>query len=247
MKNLKFVFDFRNKKVLLWWIVLVGSLIFLGIIYFFYLVYHKDKPVFVPEETRKDVRGSIEENVAQPLAKVWPKLGKALLDASFNNQSNVINSQSDNSNVIDPTANWQTYESRDLGISFKYPQGWILQLGSNKNLRIFEERYTDIKSEHPQLYLEIFENNNIEDLNSWISANKQVFIGDQEESEVSGFLIRNFKQVGSKKIIYFDWESMGENRAYVWSEKSKVFVLTVYPAPDDYLEKAEKIVFSFGP
>jgi len=106
----------NKKKYLIIGVICTSILIVAGIGYFFYLVYHKDQPSFVPGETRGDIREGIKEIIAEPLANVWPSVGDAMVGAAY-----VAPTVQD---PTDPTANWQTYKNEELGIEFKYPEGW---------------------------------------------------------------------------------------------------------------------------
>lgn len=103
----------KNKRLLVISIVAVSVLIIAGTGYFFYLIYHKDEPKFVPGDTRGEVREGIKENIAEPLADVWPAVGEPLVNAVYTTPAGTVT-----------TDNWQTYTNKDLGITLKYPGGW---------------------------------------------------------------------------------------------------------------------------
>jgi len=74
----------KNPKKL--WIyagVTLVTLVIIFVIGTLWRIYHKDEPKFIPEETRKDVRGDLKENIAENLKKVWPSGGQALVDAAY--------------------------------------------------------------------------------------------------------------------------------------------------------------------
>lgn len=140
---------FSNKNFL---ISLIAVTTILIVVTFLTLIYTKDKPSFVPEETRGEVREAIKTVVAEPIGSVAPAVGRLIKEAAYEKPIAVS---------VDRYEGWQAYQNKDFKFEFNYPQGWIIKehpvadLGSDGALFIsLDPSYID--KERAQIFIEIF-------------------------------------------------------------------------------------------
>lgn len=105
---------FSNKKFLTPFIVIVSFLIIALLIG---LIYTKDQPKFIPEETRGEVREGVKEEIVKPLEKVAPKVAEKIKASAYGLSST---GSIGNNNV----ENWQVYKSTNLGLKLEVPNNW---------------------------------------------------------------------------------------------------------------------------
>ncbi len=206
----------KKKTILVTSIVVVSFLAVSGIGYFFYLIYHKDQPTFVPGDTRGDIRESIKENIAEPLADVWPAVGEPLVEAVYTAPANATG-----------TEGWQSYINADLGIELKYPEGWktkpqfydnspVNQLGF-----ITVDPFTD-RLNDAQISLKVFDSElyMVEDseLSDVVVQEKRV----KELDNVSG-------QYYKVDAVIFDGNTTQTSYLWIGQKNGTVYVLTYTP------------------
>ncbi|MBW6431653.1 hypothetical protein K0A96_00530 [Patescibacteria group bacterium] len=181
-------------------IVGVVSLLSLGALV--YMVYAEDKPAFIPEEIREDVRGAIVEKIGQPLQSISNPAGTFIINAAHDKAKAYAYGH-------DKTKNWPTYTDEDLGISLQYPEGWML-VNNDGLVKIHDLQYENYESEFPMIIFEKYQNEFI-DLESWLNKNKDIFIGEQNPEDVVGFLERKSSRIVGRESLEFVYENMGSN------------------------------------
>jgi hypothetical protein len=98
--------------------LIVGVVFLLSIGVLVYMVYAEDKPAFIPEEIREDVRGAIIEKIGQPLQSISNPAGTFIINAAHDKAKAYAYGR-------DETKKWPTYTDEDLGISIKHPEDWV--------------------------------------------------------------------------------------------------------------------------
>ena len=142
-------------------IILTSAILLIFVLALVWAIYTKDEPVFVPEE----VRGNIQEVITdggEAIKTLSEPLGSAIVEAGYiHTLEFATDSEDDNGEA---TANWPTYTNEELGISFKYPEGWVVEdqdfdgLSEETELFITLDPVSPNKSE-AQLFLEIIRGN----------------------------------------------------------------------------------------
>lgn len=123
--NMKSFFSKRSNIVIV--ISIVSFLIIFLVAYFFWLIYTKDKPNFIPEETKGKIRKGIEEGIGENVKDAAPNLGQAIIDASFDNKNGGQESGADassNPGDANSTEGWVEYKIPSLNLTFKIPSDW---------------------------------------------------------------------------------------------------------------------------
>jgi len=129
-------------------IILTSAILLIFVLALVWAIYTKDEPVFVPEE----VRGNIQEAIAdggEAIKTLSEPLGSAIVEAGYIHTLESATDSADGDN--EATANWPNDE---LGISFKYPEGWVVEDSTEDSLYVyspsmkeelnsFKERYDD--------------------------------------------------------------------------------------------------------
>jgi len=106
----------KRRNIIVWIIVISLTIVSL----FFCLIYTKDSPAFIPEETRGEIRESIKESVAKPIKSVSLPIGEAIEDVAYDGGDVEANEGGE----VDPIKGWSTYVNEEYGFSLKYPEGW---------------------------------------------------------------------------------------------------------------------------
>lgn len=235
---------FQNKRNLKIMIGATSALIVLLIIWFFWAIYTQDKPEFIPKETRGDIREGIKEGIAKPIEKVIPSIGKQIVDAAY--QPKEADQSGTQTNSTNDTSTWQTYKNETYGYEVKYPEDYLVK-ENNTIANIYKKEYGTFQGEFPLVTLRAYPItvSNI-DLNNWIDTNKNVFIGDQESTKVSGFNNRKYFSFSGNTGIYFDIETMGLTRYYIFQRDNKIIVFEVITLGNtDLLVTSESMITNF--
>lgn len=120
---------FSNKKFLIFSIITTTILI---VVTFLALIYVKDKPAFLPEETRGEIREIIKNDVGTPIEKVVPVVGKRIIEAAY--VAPVVNA--------DLYEGWLVFHDQGLGIKLKYPASWET-FDEQGAIKVFGKRGTE--------------------------------------------------------------------------------------------------------
>lgn len=211
---------FSRPKVIKWTVIILSVVIVVGAIKaLVWTIYTKDQPKFIPENVREDVRGAIIDKIGKPLQQISNPAGTFVINAAWKSQGNMNGLDKQD----DKTKNWPTYTDEETGISFKYPEGWVLN-DEGGSIKLFEAQYLDYESEYPQFVIKTY-GNNASDLSSWLDSNKDIFIGDQVPADVPGFTSRTLIKVGSLTALEFEYASMGMNKVTLLKDGSNVIVV----------------------
>jgi hypothetical protein len=121
-------------------IILTSAILLILVLTLVWVIYTKDEPVFVPEE----VRGNIQEAIAdggEAIKTLSEPLGSAIVEAGYIHTLESATDSADGDN--EATADWPTYTSEELGISFKYPEGWMVEKNTADSLYVFSPSMKD--------------------------------------------------------------------------------------------------------
>jgi hypothetical protein len=243
-----FFSDRRNVIIL---ISVVSFLILVLVVTFFWMIYTEDKPNFIPEETKGEIRKGIEDNIGQNVKKVAPDLGQAIIDASFDNQKTPQSTDTKQSDApqlypvpTDGTEGWKEFVDRETGLTFLYPPEYLVRRGG-KLWNVVSVKDSVVVGEVPNISIQqtklIDTTISVE---QWVDANKNIFIGEQKSEDVYGFNNRKPFIFGANTGQYFDWQSMGDTRAYVFKDNGYMISVVLLPAIDSQIKITEKIINS---
>lgn len=211
---------FSRPKVKKWTVIILIILVVVGSLKaLVWAIYTQDKPAFVPEDVRADVRGAIVEKIGKPLQQISNPAGTFIINAAWKSQGNMYGLEKQD----DKTKNWPKYTDEETGISFKYPEGWLVD-DSGDYIKMFESKYSNYESEYPQIIIKTFDYDG-NNLNNWLDSNKEIFIGDQDPLEVPGFAVRVPVKVGALEGLEFEYESMGTNKVTLLRDNAGVIVV----------------------
>jgi len=201
-------------------IILTSAILLIFVLALVWAIYTKDEPVFVPEE----VRGNIQEAIAdggEAIKTLSEPLGSAIVEAGY---IHTLESATDSENGDDgATANWPTYTNEELGISFKYPEGWVVEV-SGAGLKVYDEGYSGFESEFPMVLLSVHDGSGL-GLENWLDQNKVIFVGDQSETDENTFTNKKTGITGNFESLAFNYESMGTNLVTLLKNGDKIIVL----------------------
>jgi hypothetical protein len=210
---------FSRPKVIKWSIVILSVLIVVGTLKtLVWTIYTKDKPAFVPEEVREDIRGAIKER-GESIKKVSKPVGTAIVEAVFTELG------SEDDSVPSTTDNWPTYTNAELGISFKYPEGWVVEY---QNLDGLSEDTQTLLSLDPvnkdkaraQIFIEVVEGS--------IASVQDRILGDLIIESTESFVVDGF--LGKKYFCTIPTENItgvnGISEDVIVEIGERVYVLT---------------------
>ncbi len=215
--NFKKILAFAKRPKVIIWAFVLALLVYLATLTFF--IYSKDRPAYIPEDIRENVRGAIVEKIGQPLQQISNPAGTFIINAAYQK----ANSYAYGHNKKD-TKNWPEYTDPETGLTFSYPEGWEVEENSYDLIRVFDSVLSESEGEYPQIIIS-FSDTESDSLNSWLSSNKQIFIGEQLEGDVLGFTNRVTGKINSYDYISFYYENMGKNKVTVIDYKGKILTI----------------------
>ena len=122
--NFKKILAFAKRPKVIIWAFVLALLVYLATLTFF--IYSKDRPAYIPEDIRENVRGVIVEKIGQPLQQISNPAGTFIINAAYQK----ANSYAYGHNKKD-TKNWPEYTDPETGLTFSYPEGWEVIHGNN--------------------------------------------------------------------------------------------------------------------
>jgi hypothetical protein len=235
-KKFKDFFGNRRNVIIL---IVVVSLLILGLVkLLFLMIYTQDKPDFIPEETKGEIRKGIEDTVGQGVKNLSPDLGQAIIDASYDSKN------SSSTSFGTDKSDWVVYRDSEIDISFTYPPtSTVTKRG--EVLNIVNAGDENVQGEVPLISIDTsLDLNGTSNIPGWIDSHKSSFIGDQNINDVPGFANKKPFIIGKHTGFYVEWDSMGATRSYVFLRNGRVVIVTVLPADSDQIRLAEDLISS---
>lgn len=129
----------QSKNGLVWGVISVSVLIIASVISLIISVYTKDEPKIIPQETRGAVREGVRGGVAEPVAKIAPQIGQAIINAAYKDSPSGSDLKptgpagSNGAPAVD-TSNWSVYRDEKLGFEIRYPEGYTQYRRESKQI-----------------------------------------------------------------------------------------------------------------
>jgi hypothetical protein len=167
----------KTKKALLIGIIVVSVLVPLSVFVLIGSIYTKDQPKVVPPEVRKEVRGTIKEDIVEPIAKIFPGVGQPIANAAYKEPSNNVRPNLSNGiNQSDPTADWKVYKDEKLGFEIKYPGSYAVDRSG--------DIFGVVKTDNNDLGLWFYGNSSTSEISNWWKEEKKKYGANFQEERL---------------------------------------------------------------